>query len=191
MEDRVQEAMAAVPRAPFLPSPQRHLAHIDAALPIGWGQTNSQPYTVATMLRLLDVQPGHRVLDLGSGSGWTTALLAHLVGPGGRVLGIERRVELIDPARQAVREVIGPAPQVSIRQAAAGVLGAPGDGPFDRILVSAQADTLPRALVEQLARGGVMVIPVATVMRRLERRPEGLQDTAHGAFRFVPLIEDR
>src|SRR5699024_7586638 len=79
------------PRARFLPASHRHLAGQDAPLPIGDGQTNSQPTTVADMLRLLDVREGNRVLDLGAGSGWTTALLAHLVGPDGEVLGVARQ----------------------------------------------------------------------------------------------------
>src|SRR6478609_8802879 len=87
--DRVQQAFAAVPRAGFLPRGARSRAGHDGPILIGHGQTNSQPRTVADMLRLLDVQPGQRVLDVGSGSGWTTALLAHLTGPTGEVVGVE------------------------------------------------------------------------------------------------------
>lgn len=189
--DRVQAAMEAVPRAPFLPKEQRRFAAVDSALPIGHGQTNSQPDTVATMLRLLDVHPGHSVLDLGAGSGWTTALLARLVGPAGQVIGVERRPELIGPARAALQEVIGPVRHASIIEATPGVLGAPEKSPFDRILVSAEAQRLPQELVGQLADGGVMVIPVATVMHRIQRRGDEVLDTAHGRFRFVPLVEGR
>ena len=100
-DDSVRErACRVVPRAPFLPADQRHRAGRDAPLPIGHGQTNSQPFTVGAMLRLLDVKPGSRVLDLGSGSGWTTALLAHLVGPEGAVIGVERQEALIEPSRR-------------------------------------------------------------------------------------------
>lgn len=188
--DRVESAMKTVPRAPFLPEDQRRYADIDSALPIGHGQTNSQPYTVASMLRLLDVQPGHRVLDLGAGSGWTTALLAHLVGQEGRVIGVERRPELIGTAREALRASLGSVDHASIRQSEPGVLGAPEDGPYDRILVSAEAQRMPQALIDQLADGGVMVIPVAAVMHRIERRGDEVLDTTHGWFRFVPLVED-
>ena len=89
MDDAVRAAFAAVPRAGFLPRTERWRADFDGPIPIGHRQTNSQPRTVATMLTLLDVRPGQRVLDVGSGSGWTTALLGHLVGATGTVLGVE------------------------------------------------------------------------------------------------------
>ncbi|WP_394215346.1 protein-L-isoaspartate O-methyltransferase [Brachybacterium vulturis] len=187
--DRVARAMRAVPRARFLPAPLRHRAGEDAPLPIGEGQTNSQPTTVETMLRLLDVREGHRVLDLGAGSGWTTALLAHLVGPEGEVLGIERQQRLLDPARTALAETV-PEGRARIRAARPGVLGAPEDAPFDRILVSAGAGRLPPTLPAQLGEDGILVIPVAQQMRRITRRGDTLEETVHGAYLFVPLIED-
>lgn len=187
--DAVDLAFRAVRRARFLPEEQRDRADQDAPLPIGHGQTNSQPFTVAVMLRLLDVPPGSRVLDLGSGSGWTTALLAQLVGPGGRVIGVERQEALIEPSRRALAaEDLEDVAE--IRLARPGVLGAPEDGPYDRILVSAEAREIPDALLDQLAESGVMVIPVGTSMHRLERRGGRLRDTEHGGFRFVPLVED-
>ncbi|WP_193103363.1 protein-L-isoaspartate O-methyltransferase [Brachybacterium sp. FME24] len=188
-EDRVARALGAVPRAPFLPPALRRQAGLDAPVPIGHGQTNSQPFTVATMLGLLDVHPGQRVLDVGAGSGWTTALLAHLVGAEGRVIGVERHEALIGPSRRALTDG-GFGEVAEIRLARAGVLGVPQEAPFDRILVSAEARALPPSLVDQLADDGVMVIPVGSEMRRVERRGEDLIDTGHGAFRFVPLVED-
>lgn len=187
--DRVEEAFRAVPRGPFLPEHLRDRAGEDAPLPLGEGQTNSQPTTVRNMLRLLDVHGGQRVLDLGAGSGWTTALLAHLVGPTGTVLGLERQQSLLSPAREAVASTV-PGARAEIRAARPGVLGAPQDAPFDRILVSAGARRLPPALLEQLGEGGILVIPVAEQMRRIARRDGALHESVHGAYRFVPLIDD-
>lgn len=184
MDARLRAAFAEVPRWRFLPPAQQSLAHVDAPLGIGFGVTNSQPTTVADMLALLDVRPGHTVLDVGAGSGWTTALLAHLVGPAGRVVGVERIPELTAGASDAVADW----PWAAVRQADAGVLGWPRGAPYDRILVSAMADELPDELVDQLAADGVLVGPVAGVMLRAVRRPDGVRLTRHGWYSFVPLI---
>ncbi len=194
---RVAEAMAAWPRKAFLPRRERRHAGRDGPLPIGHGQTNSQPRTVAAMLELLDVRPGDRVLDVGAGSAWTTALLARLTGPSGRVVGVERIPEIAAVGAANLESTGMPWAHLSL--ATPGVLGSPSDGPFDRILVSAEAETLPRALVEQLVPGGVMVIPVRGWMHRVVR-DEGFDRDGmatgdahveiHGAYRFVPLVED-
>ncbi|KRE36163.1 protein-L-isoaspartate carboxylmethyltransferase [Janibacter sp. Soil728] len=179
--------MRACPRTRFLP-PQLHSeAGTDAPVPIGHEQTNSQPSTVAAMLRLLDVRPGHRVLDVGSGSGWTSAILGELVGPEGRVIGVERVPELVDRSRRALAEE--PRSWVEVREARGDVLGLPDLAPFDRILVSAEPTTLPQGLVDQLGDGGVMVIPVTGEMLRVTRGPHGPETTRHGAYSFVPLVE--
>lgn len=188
MSSRVDSAFEAAPRTWFLPEAVRDLWELDRPLPLPKGQTNSQPSTVHAMLELLAVEEGSKVLDVGSGSGWTTALLAELVGPQGRVIGVERIPELAANARTSL--AMGNWPQAEIRLAAKGVLGAPEDGPFDRILVSAEADELPKSLVEQLADGGTMVIPVAGRMLKLERRGNDVRMTEHGLYVFVPLIED-
>lgn len=186
--ERVRDAMRAVPRAGFLPRAQRFFAPADMALPIGHGQTNSQPSTVRAMLELLDVEPGHRVLDVGAGSGWTTAILAHLTGPTGYVVGVERVPALVTMGAANVARA--GMPWARVVQAVPGVFGAPDEGPFDRILVSAEPDHLPSALVGQLVDGGVMVIPVGGRMLRVRATAAGPEVERSGYYRFVPLVED-
>ena len=186
--DPITRAFTVIERTHFLPLETHDAASFDAPISIGHEQTNSQPSTVKAMLTLLDTQPGHRVLDVGAGSGWTPALLGHLVGDTGEVVGVERIPELVELARAATDRQ--GQPWVRIRQATPGVLGAPDLAPFDRILVSAMADALPEQLVEQLGEGGVMVVPVAGTMLRVIRGQQGVDVTQHGAFRFVPLRED-
>ena len=181
--DPVRAAFAATPRRDFLPRRVRHRASYDGPLALAAGQTSSQPRTVDDMLRLLDVRPGQRVLDVGSGSGWTTALLAHLVGPTGSVLGVELEPELV--AFGSANLARTARPWASIRQAAPGVLGDPGGAAYDRVLVSAMAESLPAPLVEQLADDGVLVVPVAGTMLRVVN--PGAVVTEHGHYRFVPL----
>lgn len=186
--DPITRALSRINRTDFLPVETRESASVDAPLSIGYQQTNSQPSTVKAMLKLLAVHPGHRVLDVGAGSGWSSALLGSLVGNQGEVIGVERIPELVSKARTA--NAHQNQPWVHIRQATDGELGAPGEAPFDRILVSAMANALPEQLVEQLGEGGIMVIPVAGDMLRVRRGRRGLKITRHGHFRFVPLRED-
>lgn len=181
--DTVDRAFDAMPRADFLPRGARSRASYDGPLRIAAGQTNSQPRTVAEMLRLLDVRPGHRVLDVGTGSGWTTALLAHLTGPDGEVVGVELEPELVRFGSANLARTHQP--WARIRPAAPGVLGVPELAPYDRVLVSAEPRELPGALVDQLADDGRLVIPVAGTML-LVRNP-GAVVTEHGSYRFVPL----
>ena len=185
-QDAVSAVMAAVNRADFVPADLRDRVGEDRPLPIGRGQTNSQPRTVTNMLRLLDVGPGHHVLDVGAGSGWTTALLGHLVGPDGTVLGVELEPEL---AQWGTDDLAANAmPGTRLAPADPGVLGGPEAAPYDRILVSAAARKLPDALVAQLKPGGVMVIPVRGTMLRVTADSQGGADvTRHGSYRFVPL----
>lgn len=186
--DRVTQAFRAQHRRDFLPRGVRRRAAEDVPLPIGHGQTNSQPSTVAAMLRLLDVPVGARVLDVGSGSGWTTALLAHLVGPGGSVLGLELVPDLAQ--RGAAALAASNQPWARIEAVPLGVIGRPEEGPYDRILVSAEATALPEELTAQLAPGGLLVIPVRGEMLRVRRTgpgPTDLETTRHGRYRFVPL----
>jgi protein-L-isoaspartate(D-aspartate) O-methyltransferase len=183
--DAVSAAFSAVHREEFLPAAYRGEASYDGPIAIGHGQTNSQPATVAAMLRLLEVAPGQRVLDVGAGSGWTTALLAHLVGPSGLVVGVELVPELAVWGEQNVRRTSGA--WASVREATAGVLGVPELAPYDRILVSAEAGRIPEALLDQLADPGRMVLPVAGVMTVVERVGGEDRLSGHGHYRFVPL----
>jgi protein-L-isoaspartate(D-aspartate) O-methyltransferase len=183
--DRVDEAFRANPRARFLPAGQVAHASWDIPLTIGHGQTSSQPSTVARMLRLLDVPEGARVLDVGSGSGWTTALLAHLTGPTGSVVGVELEPELA--AWGAANVAATGFGWARIVQALPGVLGLPDEAPFDRVLVSAEARALPELLVDQLAEGGRMVAPVAGGLSIVDRTADGRHVVRLEGYRFVPL----
>jgi len=185
---RVREVMTEVHREDFLPAQQHGFGREDRALPIGHQQTNSQPSTVAAMLELLDVRPGHRVLDVGSGSGWTTAVLGKLVGPTGAVYGVEIVPELVEFGGANVAKY--QMPWAEVHQAARDLLGMPDRAPFDRILVSAEASELPHALVDQLREGGVLVVPVAGRMTTVRRAPGGgpPRVAEHGHYAFVPLI---
>lgn len=181
--DAVSAAFEAHPREGFLPPGSRNRAAYDGPIEIGRGQTNSQPRTVDAMLRLLDVRPGQRILDVGAGSGWTTALLAHLTGPSGEVVGVEIEPELVEFGSANLQRT--GQPWATLRAAEPGVLGVPEEAPYHRILVSAEPDDLPQELVEQLAEDGVLVIPVAGTMLRVVN--PGAVVTEHGSYRFVPL----
>lgn len=202
--ERLDAAFEAAPRRWFLPFEVRDRWREDRPLALAHGMTNSQPSTVRDMLSLLDVPgpsqgpdgSGARVLDVGSGSGWTTALLAHLVGSGGSVLGVEIEPDLVALGRAHLARAVEEAPhcdspvaRARIQEATPGVLGAPQEAPFDRILVSAMATSLPEALVAQLAPAGVLVVPVDGRMMRVRLRPppEPPLVEEFGGYRFVPL----
>ncbi len=200
----VDAAFDAVPRAAFLPARERRRAGADRPIHIGHGQTNSQPTTVRNMLVLLDVQPGDRVLDVGSGSGWTTALLANLAARSGRVYGVELVPDLVEfgsgnlaafvagsgfavAGSDGRRCADGLAP-ASIQLSSSGELGLREQAPYDRILVSAESRKLPPALVEQLAPGGRMVAPVAGRLSVVDRSSSGMVTQRRvGHYAFVPL----
>lgn len=186
-------ALAAVPRHCFVPEPQRHLAYEDGALPIGAGQTISQPFIVALMTEALGLSPGDRVLEIGTGSGYQTAVLAEVVGPQGEVHTIERHAELLDEARDLLNRLGYHGIHYHIGD---GTLGWPERAPFDAIIVTAGGPSVPAELRHQLhPDGGRLVIPVGP-----QDEQELLRYTRHGAqwerdslgiVRFVPLIGEQ
>jgi protein-L-isoaspartate(D-aspartate) O-methyltransferase len=188
LDDAVTAALRDVDRRGFLPRSRQGSAADDRPLEIGHGQTCSQPSTVSAMLRLLDVPRGAHVLDVGAGSGWTTALLAHLVGPQGEVIGVERHEDIA--AWGAGNVARAGMPWARLVLATPGVLGVPRKGGWDRVLVSAAADRLPQELVDQVAPGGRMVIPVRHAMVLVERDDDSVRTSEHGTYSFVPLVQD-
>ena len=154
---QIIDAFQAVDRKYFVPDSFTQHIYVDAPLPIGNGQTISQPSTVAFMLEHLEPGEGNKVLDIGSGSGWTTALLCHLVGEEGSVTGLERVDALVEQGRENIAKIDLPS-QCSISKAGE-YLGVP-DQQFDRILVSASADEIPNELFSQLYIGGTLIIPI-------------------------------
>ena len=178
------ESFNAIDRKDFVSPGLQDEAYEDHPLAIGAGQTISQPYTVAFMLELLQLEESDRILDVGCGSGWSTALLAQ-TAKSGFVTGVELVPELLELARDNLEKY----PLTNIRLELAGeALGIPGQT-FDKILVSAAAEELPSELVDQLKPGGTMVIPVQNDMVVIFKRKDGsIEQSELSGFRFVPLI---
>jgi protein-L-isoaspartate(D-aspartate) O-methyltransferase len=182
---RVLAAMATVPRHRFVPDALRARAYDDSPLPIGLGQTISQPYIVAFMTQALEVSPGQRVLEIGTGSGYQAAVLAEL---GAEVYSIEVLPALADRARRLLATLGYGRVQVRTGN---GYLGWPEEAPFDRIIVTAAPPEVPPALVDQLKLGGIMVVPVGTTQQALlvvARTPRGVETVRTLPVRFVPMI---
>lgn len=181
----VDKAFEEVDRRDFVALNYRESADLDIPLPIGSGQTISQPSTVKMMLEWLDAHPGEKVLDVGCGSGWTTALLAHIVGPKGKVYAVERIVKLKKFGQKNCR-------RAGIKNAhfflTGSELGLPEEAPFDRILVSAAAEKIPVELINQLEINGKLVMPVGDSIFEIRKTKSGLKTTPHQGFAFVPLI---
>ena len=183
---RVLDAMGRVPREEFVLADCRDEAYADCALPIDCGQTISQPYMVAVMTAAMELSGGEKVLEIGTGSGYQTAVLAELAG---RVVSIERHAELSRQAAERL-ERLGYG-NVTLR-VGDGTLGCTEESPFERIMVTAASEKCPPALFEQLAEGGLIVIPIGDrveqvleTVRKINGSPQSERTLG---CRFVPLI---
>ena len=186
-DERVLEAMRSVPRHAFVPEALQSRAYGDHALPISSSQTISQPYIVARMTELLDINSESRVLEIGAGSGYQTAILAKVAG---QVYSIERIANLAREAQSRIR-------QLNIYNATVkcfdGTLGWAANAPYDAVLVAAGSPTVPEPLVAQLKVGGRLVVPVGDSREsqrlvRIIKTETGHKQEDHGACAFVPLI---
>jgi protein-L-isoaspartate(D-aspartate) O-methyltransferase len=186
----LEEAFREVDRCLFVPKHLKDQCYDDHPLPIGEGQTISQPSTVAFMLELLQVEKGSCVLDVGSGSCWTTALIAAMTGETGKVIALERISILADFGRRNLEKGCWPHAEV---HHANGLYGWEPAAPYDRILVSAAASQVPNELVRQLKADGRLVVPISDFlgnMMLIIKQPDGrLKRETHAGFAFVPFIE--
>jgi protein-L-isoaspartate(D-aspartate) O-methyltransferase len=187
--DLVIDAFSEISRMEFVPRELELEAEEDVSLPIGFGQTISQPLVVAFMFELLEPQRGQKILDVGSGSGWTTALLSYIVGSSGEVIGLERIKELKEFGEQNADKYNFVKKGIAQFYDIDGSKGFPQEAPFDRILVSAVSFEIPLALKEQLKIGGKLVMPVRNSIVYLEKRGEDdFYRQEFPGFYFVPLV---
>ena len=185
----VLEAMNRVPRHLFMDSGFINFSYTDKAFPIAAGQTISQPYTVAFQSELLDVQKHHKVLEIGTGSGYQTAVLLEL---GARVFTIERQRQLFLDAQKTLKP-LNYKPSFFFGD---GYEGLPSFAPFNRILITAAAREIPEQLLDQLAVGGILVVPEGDrfgqrMVRVVKESKDNLQRSEHGHFSFVPLLRGK
>lgn len=187
---RVADAMLAVPRHMFLPPSLREQAYTDTPLHIGEGQTISAPHMVAIMVEALDLQPGHKVLEVGGGSGYHAAVIAELIRPDGKVFTIERLHGLVEMARKNLKQA-GYSDMVEVIEGD-GTRGLPEHAPYDRISVAAAAPHIPEPLKEQLADEGRLLVPVGGSWYQdctlITRKKGRFQTENLGGCMFVPLI---
>jgi len=191
-------ALRRVPREPFLPENVKASAATDCPLPIGSGQTASAPHMVSIMDEALELEVGHKVLEVGAGSGWHAATIAEIVAPSdapkeewGHVYTIERIAELAAFAKENIRKT-GYGDRVTVIHHD-GTLGYPEEAPYDRILVAAAGPEVPKPLVEQLENGGILLVPVGGVqfyqtLVRVRKKDGKTVEEDLGGVAFVPLI---
>jgi protein-L-isoaspartate(D-aspartate) O-methyltransferase len=187
LDERVMEVLGAVPRHEFVPSELRQYAYIDQPLPIGYGKTISQPYIVALMTDLLQIQPNDRILEVGTGLGYHTAILANLAEA---VYSVEIIEELAREAATRLQQQGYRNIDIQVRD---GSLGWPGYAPFDKVLVTAAPELIPSSLLNQLKAGGKMVVPAgledAQQLILVEKDESGACHTREIlAVRFAPLV---
>jgi len=183
------DAFEKVDRKDFVTEELKDKAYLNTPLPIGYGQTISQPLTVAFMLELLQPEKGNRVLEIGSGSGWQTALLAHIVSGGGKVFAAELIPELMAFGRKNVAKYDFIKKGIVEFHSFNAVKGFPEKAPFDRIISAASGMELPAAWKEQLKVGGRIVAPVKDAIHLLIKKSETeFEESIYPGFAFVPLI---
>lgn len=186
----VERAMRTVPREAFIPDRHGRDAYVDTPLPIGEGQTISAPHMVAIMVENMSLGPGHKVLEVGAGSGYHAAVVAEIVGPGGRVFTVERIESLARSAELSLKET-GYSDRVTV-VVGDGSRGLPSEAPFDRIFVACGAPDVPSVLTSQMADGGIMLIPVGSRfyqdLIKVVRKGDRFEKSDLGGCVFVPLI---
>lgn len=184
------DAFRAIDRRGFVLPEMAEAAYVDAALPIGLGQTISQPYTVAFMLEMLQPQAGQRILDVGFGSGWQTALLAHVAGASGKVVALEIIPELCARGEQNVSRYNFVSRGVVEMHCQSGIGGFAPQAPYDRIIAAAAGASVPQAWLEQTKPDARIVTPVGSSIMLLIKQPDGTWERQdHPGFAFVPLVE--
>lgn len=183
---KLKDAFYAIDRKDFVPKEYLNEVYEDYPLPIGHGQTISQPTTVAFMLELLAPKKREKILDIGTGSGWTTALLSHIVGSEGEVFGVEIIPELVELGRKNIKKYNFK--HTKILLADSEKIGYSREAPFDKILVSASAESVPEELIEQLKDGGIMVIPIRDSVWQIKKIGNKINIKKFIGFTFVPLV---